>query len=72
MRQRRAARPKLVLTDAQIHYLKTGDHNRDPDVYLDWAHPNNRAKVRRVFLAIRDDYPAGAFPWAEKEFGGKR
>jgi hypothetical protein len=63
---------RLVLSDAHFHYLRTGDHGGDADVFLDWAHPADREKVRAVFRAIRDDYPAGAFPWAEKEFGGKR
>jgi hypothetical protein len=61
----------LNLTDAQLEYLRTGKTN-DPDVFLDWAYGRNEEEVRRVFEAIRGDYSAGHFEWAEKEFGGKR
>ncbi len=28
--------------------------------------------VRPAFEAIRDDYPHGTLPWAEKKFGGSK
>jgi hypothetical protein len=59
------------LTAAQLEYLRTGE-TRDPDVYLDWAHPSDRELVRATFEATRGDYPVGTFPWAEEIFGGKR
>lgn len=55
------------LSDAQIEYLRTGK-TEDPDVFLDWTHPNDRETVRVAFEAIRGGYPAGHFEWAEKEF----
>lgn len=62
---------RRTLTEAQLEYLRTGKTN-DPDVFLDWTHGRDRGKVQRVFEEIRGDYPAGAFLWAEMEFGGKR
>jgi hypothetical protein len=59
------------LTPELIDFLKTGE-TKDADVYLDWAGERGRDKSRELFKAIRGDYPAGTFPWAEKEFGGKR
>lgn len=71
MRQRREARPKVILSDAQLEYLQTGGTD-DPDTWLDWAGGRDEGEVRETFLAIRDDYPPGTFLWAEKQFGGKR
>ncbi len=68
-RQKRESRPKMDLTDAQLEYLRTGE-TKDPDVYLDWTRSDDRETVRAAFDAVRGDYPAGTFPWAEKEFGG--
>jgi hypothetical protein len=59
------------LTPELIDFLKIGE-TKDPDVFLDWAHPADREKVRELFEAVRDDFPPGHFAWAEKEFGGKR
>lgn len=70
MPERRETRG-VLLTAGQIEYLTTGQAN-DPDVFLDWAYGRNEEEVRRVFEAIRSNYPAGHFKWAEKEFGGKR
>ena len=60
-----------ILTEAKLEYLRTGK-TTDPDVFLDWTHPDDREEVRAAFLAIRGDHPPGHFEWAEKEFGGRR
>ena len=65
-RRTRAMRP--ILTEEQLQYPRDGDYGKDVEVFL-WSHPTNREEVRAAFEAIRSDYPAGAFPWAEKEFG---
>jgi len=67
-----------TLTDALLDFLKTGT-TEDADVFLDYARPGEAIRrdgrivghewpmVRALYQDIRDDYPAGAFPWAEKE-----
>ena len=61
------ARPKLILSEAQLEYLRVGNTD-DVDVWLDWV--SDGPEVRAAFLAVRDDYPPGTFPWAEAKFGG--
>lgn len=58
-----------TLTTEQLQYLRDGDYTADVEVYL-WSHPSNREELRTAFDAIRGDYPAGHFEWAEKEFSG--
>lgn len=69
-RKKRSRHLREVLSKEQLEYLRTGDYGIDPETYL-WARPRS-PEVRSAFEAICGDYPPGTFPWAEKEFRGKR
>ena len=70
--RRRSVRAKVVLTEAQLHFLRTGDHGGDADLYLDWCGGRDQGEVREAFESIRGDFPENYFEWAEREFGGRR
>jgi hypothetical protein len=58
--------PRFVpLTPAQLHLLETGVED-DFSVWDDSEGDN----ARGMFEAVRGDYPAGTFPWAEEKFSG--
>ena len=71
VKKKREARLKLVLSEEQLEFLKSGDTD-DPEVFLSWGHTRGGEGLRRAFLAVRDDHAPGTFLWAEKEFGVKR
>lgn len=59
--------PRFVpLTPAQLHLLATGEEI-DFSVFDD----ADGGAAREMFEAVRSDYPAGTFPWAEEKFSGR-
>ena len=56
--------PRFVpLTEAQLHLLRTGEEI-DFSVWEDAEGDN----ARGMYEAVRGDFPAGTFPWAEEKF----
>jgi len=73
MRQKRESRPRVVLTDGQREYLRTGE-TRGGEVFL-WS-TCDEDLVRRAWIEWRDEITEefvrehpGQRPWAEGKFG---
>jgi len=53
---------------SEYHLLATGE---ELDFFVfDWTGLDIGC-ARELFESVRGDYPAGTFPWAEEQFGGR-